>query len=177
MTGVPLAVAAFAWLMSTAAWCEPLAQPVTEVAVKAAYLYKFLPYVDWPPSALPDADTPLVIGVFGADAVARELERIISGKQVNGHPVVARRIAEGETLEGLHVLFVGRGAAHQRLMERVRGRPVLVVTDSNLDAGGMLNFIPVDGRIRFEAAPAAAERAGIKLGSRLLAVAERVVSP
>jgi hypothetical protein len=152
-------------------------QPATEAAIKAAYLYKFLAFVDWPPAALPADGTPMVVGVLGADAVAAELLALIAGRTVNGHPVVARRLAETDSLDGLHVVFVGRASSPAKLVERLKGRPVLVVTETGLQAGSMLNFVPVDGRIRFEAAPLAAERAGLKLGARLLAVAERVVAP
>lgn len=155
------------------------AQQATDASVKAAYLYNFLPYVDWPPAALTAAEVPLVVGIVGAEAVRTELQAIVAGRQVHGRPVFVRALAENDPLDGLHAVFVGRDANLPRLLERVRGRPILVITDSaqGREAGSMLNFVPVQGRIRFEAAPAAAERAGLKLGSRLLAVAERVLAP
>ena len=155
------------------------AQQATDASVKAAYLYNFLPYVDWPASSLPAADAPLAIGVVGAEAVRSELQAIVAGRQVHGHPLTVRAISEADPLEGLHAVFVGRDANPARVLERVRGRPILVITESTQgrEAGSMLNFVPVQGRIRFEAVPGAAERAGLKLGSRLLAVAERVLTP
>jgi hypothetical protein len=156
-----------------------LAQQATDAAVKAAYLYHFLPYVDWPPSSLAAADAPLVVGIAGAEAVRAELQAIVAGRTVRGHPVALRALNDVDPIEGLHAVFVGRDASHARLLERLRGRPVLVITDSlqGREPGSMLNFVPVQGRIRFEASPTAAERAGLKLGARLLAVAERVISP
>jgi hypothetical protein len=76
-------------------------------------------------------------------------------------------------------VFAGPGANLARLVERLKGSPVLVVSDSprGLQLGSMLNFVAVEGRIRFEASPQSADHAGIKLGSRLLAVAERVLMP
>lgn len=158
----------------TPAWAQPAA---SEAGIKAAYLYKFLPYVDWPAATLPAADTPLVVGVAGAGTVHAELQGIVAGRQVNGRAVETRVVAAGDPLDGLHVLFVGKGASPPGLIERLQGRPTLVISDGpqGLEAGSMLNFIAVGGRIRFEASPPAAERAGIKLGARLLAVAERVV--
>lgn len=155
------------------------AQQATDASVKAAYLYNFLPYVDWPPSSLTAVEVPLVVGVVGNDAVRAELQAIVAGRQVHGRPVTVRAISESDPPDGLHAVFVGRDANLPRFLDRVRGRPILVVTDSaqGRDAGSMLNFVPVQGRIRFEASPAAAERAGLKLGSRLLAVAERVLTP
>ena len=148
------------------------AQP-TEASVKAAFLYKFLAYVDWPAPVLSATNSPLVIGVLGADALNTELQAITAGRQVNGRPVVTRRLAPGDPLEGLHAVFVGRSAP-PGVLERLRGRSVLVVAEDGLEPGVMLNFVPVAGRVRFEASPAAAERVGLKLGARLLAVAERV---
>lgn len=150
------------------------AQQPSEASVKAAFLYKFLAYVDWPSGVLAAADTPLVIGVIGADAINAELQAIVAGRHVNGRRLLTRRLDPGDTLEGVHAVFVGRGV-QANVLERTRGRAVLVVAEGGLEPGVMLNFVPVAGRVRFEAAPVAAERVGIKLGARLLSVAERVV--
>jgi YfiR/HmsC-like len=152
--------------------------PPTESAVKAAYLFRFLAYVEWPPAALPPAGEPIVVGVLGAEAVAAALPSIVAGRRLDGRPVVARSLASpAASLDGVHVLFIGRSMPAERVIARLGNRPVLVVTDGESDAGGMLNFVVVDGRVRFEAVPAAAEQAGLKLGARLLAVAERVHRP
>jgi hypothetical protein len=168
---------AWALVAGSAAAQAPL-QP-TEAGVKAAYVYRFLAHVDWPPSAFATPDEPVAIGVAGADEVGEELQRVVAGRQVNGRAVTARRVADDEPLEGLHVLFIGRTVRQPaRLVERLRGRPVLIVMDSasGLEAGAMLSLVPVGGRIRFEASPMSAERVGLKLGARLLALAERVVT-
>jgi hypothetical protein len=173
------ATAAFAGMLLACAATAQLPPQPTEAAVKAAYVYRFLAHVDWPPQALGDPSDPLVIGVAGGDDVGDELERVVAGRQVAGHPVQVRRLAGDEAAEPVHVMFVGRGVRQpSRLIQRLQGRPVLVVTDggAGLDAGAMLHFVPVDGRVRFEASPAAAERSGIRLGARLLALAERVVT-
>jgi hypothetical protein len=173
------AAVAVAWvLVAGGAAAQAPVQP-TEAGVKAAYLYRFLAHVDWPPAAFASPDEPVSIGVAGADEVGEELQRVIAGRQVNGRAVKARRLAEDEPVEGLHVVFIGRAVRQPaRLFERLRGRPVLIVMEgsSSLDAGAMLSLVPVDGRIRFEASPMSAERVGLKLGARLLALAERVVS-
>lgn len=155
-----------------------LAQPELEAAVKAAYLYKFAGYVEWPASALPSGNAPLVIGVAGADAVFAQLEAMLLRRTVNGRPVVARRLREGDPTEGVHVLYAGAALAGSAWLRALRGRPLLLVSDAPEGLReGALNFVIVDGRVRFEASLPSAERAGLKLSSRLLAVAERVVSP
>jgi len=170
------------WLVAAAlavAAIPSQAQDTLEASVKAAYLYKFLAYVDWPPSTFPGGDAPHVIGVMGADAVHAELRQLVASRPAQGRPLVVRRLAAGDPLEGLHVLYVGRGARAAQVAPTLAGRPVLMVTDApgGLADGGALNFLIVEGRVRFEAAPAAAERGGLKLSARLLAVAERVHQP
>ena len=150
-------------------------QPARDVAVKAALQTKFLAYVDWPSAVFPAADTPLVVGVIGADALNAELQAVVAGRDVNGRSVATRRLGPNDNVEGLHAVFVGRGVP-AGVLERLRGRAVLIVAEGGLEPGVMLNFVPVGGRVRFEAAPAAAERVGLKLGSRLLSVAERVIA-
>ena len=162
-----------------------LAQSPLEVGVKAAYLYKFLTFVEWPvpaaggQGAARAGDAPLTIGVIGADPLHAELQKIISGRHVNGRPLTLRRLAASEATDNLDALYIGREATTAAVLNAVKGRPLLVVTDvpGGLPEGAMLNFLLVDGRVRFEASAVNAERAGLRLSARLLAVAERVVSP
>lgn len=146
----------------------------SEAAVKAAYLFRFLSFVEWPAAALPAAEAPLVVGVLGNDEVAQQFAAMVAGRRVLGHPVIARNLTEHDSIEGLHALFIGRLRARSRMVEQLKERPVLVVTESGLGDNGMLNFLLVDGRVGFEASLKAADRAGLKLGARLLALAEHV---
>ena len=119
----------------------------------------------------------------GADAETRRRRRLLQGvllhlQQFDRLPLPCGQRLDGP-VEGLHVVFIGRAVRQpERLIERLRGRPVLIVMEgvASLDAGAMLSLVPVGGRIRFEASPMLAERAGLKLGARLLALAERVVT-
>lgn len=149
-----------------------------EASVKAAYLYKFTGFVEWPPRAFAGAATPIVIGVVDAPEVLDELAPVLVGRSIQGRPLKVRQVSPGDALDGLHVLYVpSTGALPPAWLEAARSRPLLLVTDEpgGLEAGGMLNFLLQDGRVRFEASVPAAERAGIKLSARLLAVAERVI--
>lgn len=150
----------------------------SEASVKAAFLYKFPGYVEWPPSAFPSAGAPFVFGIMGQDDVAAELERLVSGKQWSGHPMAVKRV-EGDNVKGLHVLFVGRGAT-DRLGAVVRAAQLpglLVVTENEkgLTYGAAINFVLHEDRVGFEVAPDAADRNGLRISSRMLAVARRVV--
>src|SRR5690606_4146068 len=79
----------------------------SEAAVKAAFVYKFGEYVEWPADAFADASEPLRIGVFAADELAGELERIVAGRAMAGRPVQVRRLAAADPIDDLHLLYVG----------------------------------------------------------------------
>jgi hypothetical protein len=144
-------------------------------AVKAAYLFRFAQYVEWP--AFP-ADASFVIAVSGADDVAVHLERLLPGMSVHGRRAVVRRVTRAQELDGVHILYIGANAfARTRtLRERAAERPILIVTDNDrgLDGGGVINFIEVDRNLKFEISLIAADRSGLKINSALLAVAARV---
>lgn len=153
--------------------------PVAEESVEAAYLHKFPGFVDWPADAFKTPSSPIVIGLVGAPRVLEELTRIARGRLVLGRPVEARAVTASELPPDLHVLFVGKDAVADAgtLIDDARRAHVLVVTDiqDGLKTGAVLDFVQVDGRLRFEASLAAARRADIKLSSKLLSVAARVV--
>lgn len=141
--------------------------------VKAAFLYHFATFVEWPRPA--DPRDVFLIAVIGADDVAEELERFLPGREIQGRPIQVLRLASLAELDEADVLFLG--ADHNdrlmRLIHDVGDRPTLVVTDAPgaLSQGSMINFEVVDDRVRFEISQPAARRAGLELSSRLLAAA------
>jgi len=155
----------------------PAASSALERRVKAAFLYKFLGYAEFPSGAFLDGASPVTIGVFGADDLAAELARAVAGRTINGRPVVVRALRETEVQAPMHLLFIG-GADPVRVGRTVRqaSAAMLVVTDceDGLRQGSVINFRIVDERVRFDVSLDAAERNGIKLSSRLLTVANRV---
>ena len=159
-------------------WAQTQVQ-ATDVQVKAAFLYKFGAYVEWPSQAFPAPDTPFTIGVLGADAVAEELEQVAAGRTVHGRPVTVRHLRRGEPLAGLQVLFVGQtqAARLEEILRSAKAQALLVVTDvaDGLPNGSIINFVPVENKLRFDIAVATAERMQLRISSRLLAVARRVV--
>lgn len=151
----------------------------SEAQVKAAYLVKFPGFVEWPASAFRDAAAPFVIATVAAEAVLQELRELVAQRRILGRPVSVRPLEEPRPPAELHLLFVGAGARQQggETIAACRELPVLVVTEAawGPEAGAMINFVQREGSVRFEAARHAAERAGLKLSARLLAVAERVL--
>lgn len=157
------------------------AEPATaaEDQIKAAFLYKFAGYVDWPPESFEPADGRFTIAVVGADRLVRELRQTVEERTVHERPVEVRRLRADEPLAGVHMLFVGADE-HERLEELVREsqrEAILVVTESagSLEAGSVINFVVADQRVRFEISIESAEKSRLKLSSRLLAVARRVI--
>ena len=152
------------------------AQEAQEHQDKPAYLYRFMSYVEWPAESLPAAGEPLVIAVAGADDVADELSRIVALRQVNGHPLAVRRLGTADTIDGLHVLFVGDRARTAALLRTAEARPVLTVTDARgaLPTGSVIDFHPFEGRLRFDVSLSAASRKQLKVSSRLLSLAVHV---
>ena len=153
---------------------------VDEYRVKAAFLYKFGSYIEWPSGSFARADSPVTIGVMGADALAEELTQIVAGRNVNGRPVRVRKLRPGDPIAGLHVLFVGRGEGGRlaEILTAARGQALLTVTESEegLELGSMINFVVVEDKVRFDIAPPPSESSNLKISARLLGVARKVVS-
>jgi hypothetical protein len=170
-----------ALLAAAPAWsADDEAAQVVQERVKAAFLYKFASYVEWPPAAFANADSPIVIGVAGADGLSKELQQAVGGRQVAGRPLQVRQLgADGAATDCCHILFVGGASQPARTAELLAGakeRPVLTVTDSkNHPSDSVINFLVMDSRVRFDISRDAAERKGLQLRSQLLGVARQVV--
>lgn len=149
-----------------------------EHQIKAAYLYRFAGYVEWPPSTFAAANTPVTIGVMGANDIATELRKLGSERSANERGVKVKSLKPDDPLTDIQILFIGKQDPDElkRLVNSVQSQPVLIVTDvaNALDAGSIINFVPVNEHIRFEVSVAHAERNGIKISARLLGVAHRI---
>jgi len=150
------------------------AQEANEYEVKAAFLYNFARFVEWPDNVSPDPNGPLVIAILGRDPFGGEIDRAIEGKTVNGRRLVIKRFSSLETYEQCHILFVSSSERGNlpRILAAVRTSSVLTVseTDRFAQIGGIINFITIENRIRFEINRAAAARVGLKISSKLLSL-------
>jgi len=147
-----------------------------EQQVKAAYLFKFGGYVEWPPEAFADATAPIVIGVVGEEALGRELTRVVANRNINGRPIVVHVLRPADAMPRVHILFVGRSQLARIAELTAAAQSALIVTDTDkgLDQGSTINFVTAENRIRFEVSLDAAKRGGIRIGAPLLSVAMRV---
>src|SRR5688572_19672804 len=117
-----------ALLLATALVSPAHAQSDSEALerrVKAAFLFRFTDYVNWPDGALANAESPITVGVLGDDQVAAELGELVTGRKVAGRSVAVRRLREGDALADVHVLFIGRSANARlaQLLKLVQARP------------------------------------------------------
>jgi len=151
--------------------------PALERRVKAAFLYKFLGYAEFPATAFNEGGGALQIVVVGSDDMAAELARIAAGRAVAGRQIAVRQIRADEAPPPAHLLFVA-GADGERAARVLRAAPgaFLTVTecDGGLRLGSVINFRIIDERVRFDVSLDAADRKNVKLSSRLLTVANRV---
>jgi hypothetical protein len=164
------------WACGSAAALEPS----REYQVKAAFIYNFVQFVQWPPGALAADDAPLTVATLGADPFDGELDRVMGGKTVAGHTIVVKHYADLDHLAACQVLFVP-AAQDQNLAQITRalgGKPVLTVgeTDAFPRSGGCIRFYLEDGKVRFEINPDAAAKAALKISSKLLSLA-RIFKP
>jgi len=158
----------------------PAETSVDEYQVKAAFLFNFAKFVEWPSEAFSDPNAPLVITVFGDDPFNGSLEAV-KGKLVNNRKLTIRRVKEIQDIGKSNVLFVSPSAKKElaRVLAALQGLSVLTVGEDGAftQSGGIINFVNEDNKVRFEINISAAERAGLKISSRLLALARVVRSP
>lgn len=181
LAGIPLPRCLHAaLLLLLLLWGGPVqAQEATEYELKAAFLYNFASYVQWPPGIFNDPGQAVVFGVVGANELADNLEQVTGGRAVNGRAVEVRRLRGADELAGIHVLFAGDplGAADRALLAAALQSSILTVTESDgaRPDDSVINFEIVDGRVRFDVSLTEAGRARLQVSSRLLQVALRVL--
>ncbi len=171
-----------AWVAAAAAFAMSAA-PVgagapSEHQVKAAFLYNFANFVEWPAGALGADGAPLKVCVLGEDPFGGALDNAFRDQVVQGHKVQVSRGATLAALGRCHILFLSRSeqARWPELLKELRGAPTLTVADGPplVQQGGMVNFILEAKRVRFEINRGAAEHAGLRISSKLLALARIV---
>lgn len=155
---------------------RPAAQGITAPELKAAFLYNFAKFTNWPDDVVV-VNGALVLCVAGDGAVGDALERVSTGHSIDGHPVLITR-GQIDGLPRCHVLYASGLDAKQsvRLLDSLKGLAVFTVSDFNQFAqlGGVAQFFVEDGRMRFAINPDAAERAHLVLSSKLLSLAKLV---
>jgi hypothetical protein len=147
----------------------------TEYQVKAAFLFNFIKFVDWPVAAFSDSHAPFVVGVLGEDPFGSSLNLIVSGQLVRGRRITIRKYHFGDDLRPCHVLFVSASEQPRvaQVLASLQGASVLTVSDmpAFAGAGGVVQLFTQEDRVRFLVNASAAARANLQVSAKLLALA------
>jgi hypothetical protein len=156
------------------------AQSATEYQVKAAFLFNFAKFVEWPADAFPGAEAALQVCVLGQDPFGHDFQQMIADKTVDGHRIEVIHPSGVPQAKACQIIFVASSEKRQarEILRGLRGASVLTVGDTAgfASMGGIINFVLDDGRVRFEINVKAAERAHLKVSARLLTVAKVIVA-
>ena len=158
-------------------WCAPAgAAEIEEYQVKAAFLFNFAKFVEWPAQAFKSAGAPIEICVLGPNPFGFTLANAVEGKAVGNRKFVVRDIRDAQQANECHIVFVS-AAGWTRSLARlgdIKKCCVLTVgeTEDFIAGGGMINLRLENARVRVEINPDAAERARLRISSKLLSLAE-----
>lgn len=146
-----------------------------EYAVKAAFLYKFGLFVQWPATAFSSPSAPLNLCVAGEDPFGAMLDRAVSDQKIDGRAIVIRRLKTVTRDAGCHILYLGdpRTPRSSQVFEAVRGNSVLTVSDDRVPgtSAGIIHFVIKDNRVRFNIDDEAAAQNGLAISSKLMSLA------
>ena len=152
-----------------------------EYQIKAAFLFNFTQFVEWPVNAFPDPETSLIIGVLGEDPFGNYLEETVTGEKVNGHLLVIQHYENIEEAKTCHILFINQAETNkpEQAVINLKGKYILTVSDGNnfIKQGGMIRFITKNNTIQIQINSEAAKEANLIVSSKLLRIAEVVSLP
>lgn len=177
---MPFCALVFATLLSQAAATSTWAQtnPLGEYQVKAAFLFNFAKFVEWPAEAFLSEKTPITLCVFGQDPFGGALDEIVRGEAINNREVLVRRVNDLPGLNSCHLIFVGNKEDKRltELLNSVGGKSALVVgeTEGDAEAGVVIQFFSESNKVRFSVNVDAMRRAKLNVSSKLLALARIV---
>ena len=151
------------------------AQDVTEPALKAAFIYNFAKFTEWPADAMANG-APLVLCVLSDAAIGGALERAVKARMLAGHSIgVSQAAFDGRPLAGCHVAYIGGVTASQaaKVVAGLRDSPVLTISEVEgfTQMGGIAQFFFENGKLRFDVELASAKRARLQISSKLLSLA------
>jgi hypothetical protein len=146
-----------------------------EYKIKAAFLFQFSRFVEWPAAAFASSDAPLTICVLGANPFGSALQEISAGELVFAHPLIVQHHDKVEDLGSCHIVFVSSAeqAVARRALQRLSGKSVLTVSDSDefTRQGGVIGLVTVNGKVTLQVNRSSADAAQLKISAKLLRVA------
>jgi hypothetical protein len=154
------------------------AQSPDEYQVKAAFLYNFAKFVEWPAQSFKTANDPIVICVLGKDPFGNVLDEPMKGTEADGRQIVVRRTSDVRQASACNILFISSSERKRLTSVLAAARACGILTVSDMEdfaaQGGVINLKLENGRVRFEINPDAAERSGLRISSKLLSLAQIV---
>jgi hypothetical protein len=151
-----------------------------EYEVKAAFLFNFTKFVEWPDASFSDPHAPILLGIIGDDPFGESLTSIIAGQKVDGRTIVIQKHRYGDDLRHCHILFV---SASERshvapILASVQTAGVMTVSDIDgfAEAGGLMQFVIEENRVRFVVNLDVAKQSKLRVSAKLLALARVVHS-
>lgn len=145
--------------------------------IEAAFLLQFCKYVTWPDAAFATADGPIVVGILGRDPFGSVIDDLGRLTKVKGRNLEIRRYADISAITSCHILFVSQSMNKhmQKISETIQGMPILLVSDSTYSLRfGIINFVMVNKKIRFNISQKNSQKSGLKISSKLLQVAHKI---
>jgi hypothetical protein len=173
----PLAFALLLLLLAASVPAGAEARSNLEYQVKAAFLFNFAKFVEWPADAFDGPQDPVAICVLGKDPFGESLDSVVRGETVNGRRLVVRRPRNPVETRDCQIVFLARSerAYQDEVLSFVEGAILTVGEDDGfLTEGGIISFVLEQNRVRFEVNLAAAEAHRLKLSSKLLRLARSV---
>jgi hypothetical protein len=150
--------------------------PTREYQVKAAFLFNFTQFIEWPAGSFSSTSAPLVIGIVGKNPFGNYLEETVSGENVNGHPLVVQQYKTVEDIKNCHILFLNLtdAAKIEQALTGIKSRSVLTVSDGPnfMKQGGMVRFFTRKNKIQFQVNTELTKAANLSISSKLLRLAE-----
>jgi hypothetical protein len=158
--------------------CAAQSDQISEYAVKAAFLFNFTKFVEWPDGTFEGPHAPIVIGIIGEDPFGDSLMRIVAGQKVQGRAVVIIKYRRGDDLRRCHILFISasEGQRSAQILAGLKDASVLTVSDLDgfAEAGGVMQFVMQESRVRFVVNLDAATQVKLRVSAKLLALAQVV---
>ena len=150
--------------------------PIPQYQVKAAFLFNFAKFVEWPAQVFESRDSPIVFGILGTDPFDGILEETIKNQKLNDRQIVIKQTLDFEEIKTCHLLFISQSEqdAAVEIIQRLKNTPVLTVSDIEdfTKNGGMIQFVHKETKIRFKINQDAAKNSNLKISSRLSSLAE-----
>jgi hypothetical protein len=154
-------------------------QAISEDQVKAAYLFNFAKFVEWPQETFPDATAPIHLCVLNDPTIGSELSQIVKDKHISGRSIVVAQIQNGEQGRSCQILFINSAQNSQieHILKVLQGASVLTVGEATqfVEQGGIVNFVIQDDQVHFQVNHKAATQSRLRMSARLLSVAKLVI--